>query len=68
MFFLPHSPRPINELDGTKIPIQEYIGGRAPWFLLMRSTGMERGGDHYEPMICTRLKGKAFEEFGTIGD
>jgi hypothetical protein len=34
----------------------------------MRLTGVDRGGDHYEPMFCERLRGDGSTEFGTIGD
>ncbi|KAF1328725.1 hypothetical protein FI667_g6520, partial [Globisporangium splendens] len=65
MFFLPHRPRAEGELDqSTKC----HSKGHAPWFLLMRLTGSDRGGDHYEPMLCERLRGDGSSEFGCIGD
>jgi hypothetical protein len=63
MFFLPHRPRGDAALDD-----RGRSKGHAPWFLLMRLTGSDRGGDHYEPMLCERLRGDGSPEFGTIGD
>lgn len=65
MFFLPHRPRDEVGLDQSTIC---HSKGHAPWFLLMRLTGSDRGGDHYEPMLCERLRGDGSPEFGAIGD
>ncbi|KDO33342.1 hypothetical protein SPRG_02149 [Saprolegnia parasitica CBS 223.65] len=69
MFFLPHRP---HELDPSLSlsQSQRHTGekGLSPWFILMRMTGGDRGGDHYEPMHCQRLRGDGYEQFGTIGD
>ena len=62
MFFLPHRPNEMMTKDGNKKI------GLPPWFLLMRSTGSDRGGDHYEPMICNRLRGDASPSLGSIGE
>lgn len=67
MFFLPHRPHPTTSSPGVPEPLCRSKGN-APWFLLMRSTGAERGGDHYEPMFAERLRGDGSEEFGNIGD
>ncbi|KAL0589853.1 hypothetical protein ABG067_002078 [Albugo candida] len=65
MFFLPHCPR-------KKVESIEEQGvkskGQSPWFLLMRLTGSDRGGDHYEPMLCERVRGDGCIEFGEIGE
>ncbi|DAZ92562.1 TPA: hypothetical protein N0F65_012792 [Lagenidium giganteum] len=66
MFFLPHSPRPLS--GDVKESLQGRSKGHAPWFILMRNTGADRGGDHYEPMLCERLRGDGSSEFGNIGD
>ena len=58
MFFLPHRPR---------FPSKTKVG-LPPWFLLMRLTGSDRGGDHYEPMVCNRLRGEASSALGSIGE
>jgi hypothetical protein len=73
MFFLPHRPRPLPNaaasLSMSSSQTANATGkGLSPWFLLMRMTGGDRGGDHYEPMHCVRLRGDGYEEFGTIGD
>ncbi|CAI5741564.1 unnamed protein product [Hyaloperonospora brassicae] len=65
MFFLPHRPRGEVGLQQSTIC---HSKGHAPWFLLMRLTGSDRGGDHYEPMLCERLRGDGSPEFGSIGD
>ncbi|KAH7468472.1 uncharacterized protein KRP23_10852 [Phytophthora ramorum] len=65
MFFLPHRPRGEVGLEQSTIC---HSKGHAPWFLLMRLTGSDRGGDHYEPMLCERLRGDGSPEFGSIGD
>ncbi|KAE9344801.1 hypothetical protein PR003_g8265 [Phytophthora rubi] len=65
MFFLPHRPRGEVGLEQSTIC---HSKGHAPWFLLMRLTGSDRGGDHYEPMLCERLRGDGSPEFGAIGD
>ncbi|TDH66041.1 hypothetical protein CCR75_004886 [Bremia lactucae] len=65
MFFLPHRPRGEVGLDQSTIC---HSKGHAPWFLLMRLIGSDRGGDHYEPMLCERLRGDGSPEFGSIGD
>ncbi|KAG7395117.1 hypothetical protein PHYBOEH_004190 [Phytophthora boehmeriae] len=65
MFFLPHRPRDEVGLAQSTIC---HSKGHAPWFLLMRLTGSDRGGDHYEPMLCERLRGDGSPEFGSIGD
>lgn len=57
MFFLPHRPRHSSKTTGL-----------APWFLLMRATGTDRGGDHYEPMICHRLRGDPSPSIDSIGE
>lgn len=81
MFFLPHRPRPQSSSSSHGAESAggepgDDAGGRsrasskghAPWFLLMRLTGSDRGGDHYEPMLCERLRGDGSSEFGCIGD
>lgn len=65
MFFLPHRPRGEVGLDQSTMC---HSKGHAPWFLLMRLTGSDRGGDHYEPMLCERLRGDGSAEFGSIGE
>lgn len=65
MFFLPHRPRAEGDLNKST---KSHSKGHAPWFLLMRLTGSDRGGDHYEPMLCERLRGDGSSEFGCIGD
>lgn len=65
VFFLPHRPR---ESGNAEPGAQARSKGHAPWFLLMRLTGSDRGGDHYEPMLCERLRGDGSTEFGCIGD
>ncbi|TMW67111.1 hypothetical protein Poli38472_012227 [Pythium oligandrum] len=65
MFFLPHRPRSVPGLEDLG---HTRSKGNAPWFLLMRLTGSDRGGDHYEPMLCERLRGDGSMEFGCIGD
>ncbi|GLD98116.1 hypothetical protein PINS_up006813 [Pythium insidiosum] len=65
MFFLPHRPQSVPDLDQTSVSRSK---GNAPWFLLMRLTGSDRGGDHYEPMFAERLRGDGSVEFGSIGD
>lgn len=65
MFFLPHRPRSSGSSDDVGLARSK---GHSPWFLLMRLTGSDRGGDHYEPMLCERLRGDGSTEFGTIGD
>ncbi|KAJ0399223.1 hypothetical protein P43SY_001889 [Pythium insidiosum] len=65
MFFLPHRPQSVPDLDETTVSRSK---GNAPWFLLMRLTGSDRGGDHYEPMFAERLRGDGSSEFGSIGD
>ena len=66
MFFLPHRPRSLNEK--MKAIMSHRSKGCSPWFLLMRLTGVDRGGDHYEPMFCERLRGDGNSELGTIGE
>lgn len=69
IFFLPHRPRAIaDEQDSENESASALSKGYAPWFLLMRATGVDRGGDHYEPMYCERLRGDGHEDFGVIGD
>ncbi|OQS07746.1 hypothetical protein THRCLA_00255 [Thraustotheca clavata] len=71
MFFLPHQPHYIEPTLSLSQSLQRSCeGGKglSPWFLLMRMTGADRGGDHYEPMYCERLRGDGYQEFGTIGD
>ncbi|OQR91715.1 hypothetical protein ACHHYP_20172 [Achlya hypogyna] len=73
MFFLPHRPHEVDPAMALSQSQRHHHGpdggkGLSPWFILMRMTGGDRGGDHYEPMHCTRLRGDGYEEFGTIGD
>ncbi|RHY03427.1 hypothetical protein DYB25_011029 [Aphanomyces astaci] len=75
MFFLPHRPHPTtsstllqNSMSLSSSLASKATKGLSPWFLLMRMTGGDRGGDHYEPMHCTRLRSDGYEEFGSIGD
>ncbi|CAK4098561.1 unnamed protein product [Aphanomyces euteiches] len=72
MFFLPHRPHPTPSSLGQSLSMststKNPTKGLSPWFLLMRMTGGDRGGDHYEPMYCQRLRSDGYEEFGSIGD
>lgn len=65
MFFLPHRPRNVTGLDDSECMRSK---GNAPWYLLMRLTGSDRGGDHYEPMLGERLRGDGSSKLGCIGD
>ncbi|KAF0711774.1 Aste57867_5032 [Aphanomyces stellatus] len=70
MFFLPHRPHKTPSSLGQSLSLSKKLPtkGLSPWFLLMRMTGGDRGGDHYEPMYCQRLRSDGYEEFGSIGD